>query len=261
MRGFTLTKDLGNIGGLMRTFVISLERTPERLDTFQRLNGSIKDCQVFRAVDGQKISRSEFNANGLCDGTVTYSAGAMGCALSHKTLWELALRTGKAITICEDDAIFHPSFVEARACMAAQLPDDWDLVMWGWNFDSLLLIDIMPTLSPCLMRFDLNVMRRSVEQYMAESVNIHFHHLLRTFGTVCYSVSPNGAQKLLSHVFPIRKMDVFFPGLNKHLPNTGIDIMMNELYPSMKSFVSFPPLMLTPHSTNESTVSPQPGDP
>jgi hypothetical protein len=78
--------------------------------------------------------------------------------------------------------------------------------------------------------------------------------LQRSLGTVCQSVSPAGAAKLLRHCLPIRPMEAFYPILNRSLPNTGIDNMMNDLYPQMNAYVSLPPLVITKNESASSTV-------
>jgi hypothetical protein len=78
--------------------------------------------------------------------------------------------------------------------------------------------------------------------------------LQRSLGTVCQSISPTGAAKLLKHCLPIRPMEVFYPILNRSLQNTGIDNMMNDLYPQINAFVSLPPLVVTKNEHGSSTV-------
>jgi fibronectin-binding autotransporter adhesin len=49
----------------MRINVISLERTPERLAEFRKLNGHLKHVAVFKAVDGATLSQDELAARGV----------------------------------------------------------------------------------------------------------------------------------------------------------------------------------------------------
>jgi glycosyl transferase, family 25 len=78
--------------------------------------------------------------------------------------------------------------------------------------------------------------------------------LTRALGIPCYSVSPKGARALKAACLPLARIKVHFPGLNRHLPNFGIDVMMNNAYPQISAFVSFPPLVITRNEIRKSTV-------
>jgi hypothetical protein len=93
---------------------------------------------------------------------------------------------------------------------------------------------------------------------MARFKDVNFtptlYGLQRAYGTVCYTLSPRGAALLLEKALPLRPMEVFFPGLNKNMPNTGIDVVLSHLYPQIIALVSFPPLVLTRHERSRSTT-------
>jgi len=238
----------------MRVSVISLARTPERLAEFRRQNDPVLRYDVFPAVDGREFTPQQLASAGYFDGTVSYTQGAIGNALSHLRLWESVGQSEYPATICEDDAIFHRQFVEQSERLIAQLHMKWDLVVWGWNFDSVLIAELLPRLSHCLFAFDQTAMRRNASQYVQSEVNANLFKLLKSFGTVCYTISPSGARKFISKVLPIRRMDLYLPGLNRGLPNAALDIMMNHFYTEFDCFVAFPPLVLTLNDDASSTV-------
>ena len=59
---------------------------------------------------------------------------------------------------------------------------------------------------------------------------------------------------LRDRCLPLRQMDVHFPGLNRALYNTGIDIPMNDAYPEIEAYVGFPPLVVTKNEHETTTV-------
>ena len=136
----------------------------------------------------------------------------------------------------------------------ASLPPDWDIIQWGWNFDSILAFDLMPGISNSVAVFDQTKLRENTAAYMRLPMNPVPYRLQRSLGTVCQSISPTGAAKLLRHCLPIRSMEVFYPLLNRSLQNTGIDNMMNDLYPQINAYVSLPPLVITRNEHSSSTV-------
>jgi GR25 family glycosyltransferase involved in LPS biosynthesis len=173
------------------------------------------------------------------------------------SLWAIAVEEARALTICEDDAVLSRHFVPCAEAALASLPDDWDIVLWGWNFDSYLGFDMMPGVSPCLASFDQDAMRAGIEQFQNEVPAPRLYRLLRAFGTPCYTVSPKGAALLRQHCLPLRAMSVYFPGLERTLENGGLDTMMNDAYPRLSAFVCFPPLAITPNRHDISTIQPR----
>lgn len=239
----------------MKTYVINLESTPERLAAFNAANKGVIDYCVFPAVDGRRIPKAWLLSEGHWDGTAPYSQGAMGAAISQFTLWQRVHESGEPATICEDDAILHRQFHEKSTALLKSLGGDWDLVYWGWNFDSVLVADI-PNLGRTRMGFNEAEMRLNAHRYLQSPVAPNLLKLVHAFGSFCYSISPAGAQRLLSCVRPLHAMDVFVPGLNRKLRNISLDVARNAHFKDCNGFVSFPPLALTPNDKTKSTIYP-----
>ena len=237
----------------MYIYVINLDRSPERLESFNRANAHLPQIQRFSAIDGNMADRTELAAAGVVDASLQYTDGAIGCALSHLFFWNAASEQDEQITICEDDSIFHRNFVALASQAIEGLRADWDLVMWGWNFDSILLFEV-PGLSECLSTFSQDQLRQNASQFQDLTFVPTCYRLLRAFGTVCYTISPRGARKLREHGVPIRPFTVPIPMINPAFPNNGIDIVMNRAYPDINAYVSFPPLVITKNEHDVSTV-------
>jgi glycosyl transferase, family 25 len=237
----------------MRTFIISLERTPERLERFHAINAGDPGFEYFAAVDGSTLSLEAVVAQGLFDPTVRYTKGAIGNALSHISLWKDVRDSGQAATICEDDAILHANF-QARSAELLQGLDHWDIVLWGWNFNSVLSAGLLPGLTDCTVVFNQDELRKNAIEWRQSVVEPRLFRLYRAFGTMCYSISPRGAQRLLSYMIPVRETQVYFPLLNAVVTNSTLDVMLNGVYPNLDAFVSFPPLAVTYNDHSTSTV-------
>jgi len=242
----------------MDVHVINLDRNRDRLSIFTATNRHLKNIVRIRALDGEALSRRQLRAEGILKTRMpAYSEGALGCALSHISLWQRAAAQSGAFTIAEDDAIFNIHFeAEARAALQS-LPPNWDILLWGWNFDSILLFDLLPGVSPCLGTFSERRMRKRAAIFQKLDAKPRAYRLLEAYGNLAYTVSPQGAKKLLRHCLPIRRMKVYCRGLNRSLTNFGIDVMMNALYPKINAFVSFPPLAVSKNDKTISTVNQQ----
>ena len=236
--------------------LLNLDRSPDRLAEFVRVNGHLGTVTRFAAVDGRTLDPQILVAQRLVEPAVlpTYTPGALGAACSHLGLWAKAVEEARAITVCEDDAILHRQFPALADGLIATLPPDWDVVLWGWNFDSYLQFDLLAGVSTCLAAFNQATMRGGIDAFQNHAAAPRLFRLLRAFGTACYSISPKGAAILRSHCIPLRPMPVWFDGLNREIPNTGLDIMMNAAYPSIQAYVSFPPLAITENRHETSTI-------
>jgi glycosyl transferase, family 25 len=239
----------------MEIQVINLDRSKDRMLAFDAINAPAKlAVQRFPAIEGKNADRGAQIERGIITADLGYGDGALGCALSHLALWDRAIEKNETLTICEDDAIFNQEFASAADTVLKTLPPGWHIILWGWNFDSILLFEMLPGVSPCLGAFDQDRMRMGIDAFQSAVVAPQPYRLFRAFGAVGYSITPAGAQALKQHCLPMRKMDVFIPGLGRAVPNSGIDVMLNDVYPRIKAYVSFPPLVITRNLHSISTI-------
>jgi glycosyl transferase, family 25 len=168
-------------------------------------------------------------------------------------MWHRAADESEMLAICEDDAVFHSSFLNLAPQLISTLPDDWDFVMWGWNFDSILIFDLMPGISPCLGLFDQAQLRSAVSTFQARPVFPNMFRLLQGFGLVCYTLSAKGAHRLLELSLPIRPFALNLPMIG-NVPNFSPDVVTNAAYPKLNAYVSVPPLVVTRNEHETSTT-------
>ena len=142
--------------------LINLDRSPDRLAAFQVVNEHVMPHVTrFSAVDGKDVERPAIVERGIIAPDLGYNDGALGNALSHIALWDFAASEGRAITICEDDAVFNRLFVSASESLLREIPQDWHLISWGWNFDSILdkdyefIVDLPIPAVPAPVDYDL----------------------------------------------------------------------------------------------------------
>jgi glycosyl transferase, family 25 len=246
--------DCGGCGSfLMRPVqVISLERSPERRAEFKRRNFRLA-YEFFNAIDGATLSQDAIAATRLFQPGLEYTKGAYGVALSHHTLWEEAIRCGELLTIAEDDAVFREDFADTQTAFLSQLPPGWDFVLWGWNFDSVLALRLLPGV-PAVMGFDQDSMRAAIKGFPFTGGMPLSFRLDCSFGLPAYTISPAGARKFKSRCFPLADFFRPMPAMPNPVRNLGIDVAMASIYPACDAYVSFPPLVLTPNDHTTSTI-------
>jgi GR25 family glycosyltransferase involved in LPS biosynthesis len=242
--------------------VINLDRSPDRLAEFAEFNGHLGRIVRFSAVEGRALNIGALVRAGLVapDVLSTFSPGAVGCAMSHVGLWKQAIATGAILTIAEDDAIFHRQFLQHAADVMGRLPADWDIILWGWNFDLFLSLEMLPGVSPCLAQFERIRSEAGIRVFQELTLWPQPLKLRWAFGTPCYSITPNGARRIISKCVPLRPSAIHFPeGLRAapHLPyfrTVGIDVTLCSIYPDLNAFVSFPPVVVTKNDIARSTI-------
>lgn len=240
----------------MRTYLINLDRTPERLADFHRVNAHLKDVTRFSAVDGRTIDRRKLVERGILAEDVRYTDGAIGNTLSHLRLWNRAIELREPITVAEDDAIFHYQFESLAPEVISQLPADWHIIWWGWNFDACTIFDFLPGLSMISACLTANQISSRRDTFQNMPVRPAPYRLLCCFGTPCYSVSPAGAERLTSLALPIRHFTITIQGVGE-IHNSSIDIVLISICRQINAYASFPPLILTPNERSKSTVQNQ----
>ena len=92
-----------------KVFVINLEKDKEKLRSFDSImNTNHIKYERFNAILGSKVDKD----NRLTDYCNTFCTDGMkGCALSHRSIWELMVQNNyKNVLIFEDDSIIDKNF-------------------------------------------------------------------------------------------------------------------------------------------------------
>jgi glycosyl transferase, family 25 len=244
----------GQFDALFDCFVISLERTPERLKAFYQFNSkSAVNFQHFIAIEGEATSYGGDAREILAPAAVPYTPSALGCALSHLKLWRRCADQTKNFIVCEDDAVVRR---DAKARLPALLEgvDGWDIIMLGYNTDIPLELNITPDIS-CGARFSVPYPNLDQLSAFARSTNpVGLHRLTLALGTCGYALSPNGARSLIQACFPLDNRLVRYSSINYSFRAAGIDAIMATVYPTISAFACLAPLVMTTNNRAASTV-------
>lgn len=235
--------------------VISLKRTPERLQQFRAATQQLGlRIEALEAVDGLELDREDLEQDGLISVALPWGPGAIGAALSHRQCWLGAIKSNRPVCIFEDDVVLRHDFAARAVELLATLPDEWDLIHFGYNTDSILDVEAAPGLN---VRGEFDPRYSSaleLERFAASSGRVAPARLHRVFGACCYAVSPRGANKLIEGCFPLSVKSVVFHALRLYiLPQTS-DVVMNGLYQQMHAYVCLPPVAMPINDKKASTV-------
>jgi glycosyl transferase family 25 len=240
----------------VEVFYINLKRRPDRRDRFLAMNAGAATFRRAEAADGQLLARDQLFREGIIadDDPPDYSPGAFGCAISHKRLWEMGIASSAALTLAEDDGVVNKHFSQKASTLLARLPSHWDIILWGWNFDSILHVDMFDGLQDAVLHFGSAQLGERQTDFQARNYDVAAFRLLSAFGTISYSISPSGAKRLRDLCFPLKQDNIEIPGLRRNVTNLGIDIVLNKHYRELRAYACFPPLVWTENDKTRSDI-------
>ncbi len=242
----------------MQIHYINLERRKDRNERFLAMNSPVAEFRRIDAIDGGYVDRDELAREGVIRSPLTmYSPGALGNALSHRKMWQLAAASDAPLTVAEDDAVLNRRFVSKAQRVLGVLPSDWDIIFWGWNFDAQFCVQIIEGIKNATMRFDSSKLGPRVSEFQDKDYEVAPLRVITAFGVVCYSVSPKGGQRLLEECFPLTDEMIRVVGLRWALRRSTIDAVMSQHSGALRSYVAFPPLAWTENDWNVSDVYPR----
>lgn len=236
--------------------VISLKRTPERLEQFAAINAHLGlPFETLEAVDGLELDLEGVVRSGVMAADLRWVPGALGAALSHRLCWLRAIKSGHTVCIFEDDVFLRHDFVSTALGVLDSLPKGWDIVHFGFNTDSVLDVQLVPG---CDIRGHFGNWYPTLPEcgrFARSSGAVVPARLYGSFGTAAYAVSPAGARKLIEGCFPLSKRNVRVEALSMTLQTKTHDGLMNGLYRDIGAYVCLPPIALPINDKTVSTVN------
>ena len=204
------------------------------------------------AIRGEDISRDDGIRLGLASQDLYDSGlltpGALGCAASHRTLWQQCQRDNTPLLVLEDDCTTHPdiaSFIQDNL----QTLLDSDVCFLGLNTDS-----IVQSISPQgVMRVSVFDPQHPSQAWIkatlkqTEARTVALHRLVKGFGLWAYVVSPQGARKLLDGALPLSLATTNVPLLSEAMPAISLDRAACGVYGQLNALVCQPFLAYAPN--------------
>jgi GR25 family glycosyltransferase involved in LPS biosynthesis len=236
--------------GLAPPYLINLDRSLERLRRFGEWNCHLENVVRIPAIDGTTLVRSKLVRSGYMAADANCNVGTLGCAMSHVSLWERAIREDRALTILEDDVVIAHHFISAATRVLSELPADWDFVKWGWTLNLSALVEM--GLSQVTLVGDGKPSCHDparLQAFQAEATQVVPLRMLRSFGLFGYSISPKGARLALEHCLPLKNH--ILENQSK-IAAVAFDSTLTALYPKIQAFLCVPSLII--HADNGTSI-------
>jgi GR25 family glycosyltransferase involved in LPS biosynthesis len=237
-----------------RVIGITVQRNQLRRDIFEAKHPDLS-FEWYQGVDGAQIDRVALIQEGVLERDCSWSDNSIANALSHFHLWVESAERNQTILIFEDDAVFSQDFEKNLSSLISETPDGFDLLYLGFNWDSLVFIELFDSLAGIVkLTFSeakLKANFDSVRQFTLRPVGLR---LRAAFGTCGYLVTPEGARKLIQSTVPLSDRIINPPGVPWRMKAFTMDSLLNEIFYKTQSYVSFPPLVYVENNREASTI-------
>jgi len=231
---------------------ITLDPEGKRYQTFLENNSHLQ-IKTFQGIKGSDLSNEEIVSQGLATNELALSQvltnGAIGCAASHKAIWDKAAKEGKGYFVLEDDGYTHPRVTNFITDNLARLMNV-DICFFGINTDSILQ-SISPTDLVSLSLFDpKHPSREWIRNALSKTSvkEVAMHRLIKAFGSFAYFISPSGAKKLSTRIYPLSLATTTIPLITDKMPAISIDRAGCGAYSQLEAFICQPFLAYTPNT-------------
>ncbi|GAB6968495.1 hypothetical protein JCM25156A_25330 [Komagataeibacter kakiaceti JCM 25156] len=208
----------------------------------------------FSAIDGNAIDRDELINRGIISADCIYTNPAIGNALSHISLWSGVMESGKTACIFEDDAILCRNFEEQYEKILNTIDSDWEIILFGYNTDALLALDMVPSILEGAFVFNNTKFKKNVGQFSSRNITTQTIKLREAFGLCGYAISPRGAARLTGAIIPLRRMELTINIMDGSCHNGSLDNFLCAAYTEMNAYCCVPPLCVSENDKSRSTI-------
>jgi GR25 family glycosyltransferase involved in LPS biosynthesis len=236
--------------------IIHVERHESRKEQFLINNATLKNFSWYRAIEGSNINFTNLLEEGIISPKFEMIPNSLGLTLTVIELLKKCVEINEPITIMEDDAIAIPNFEKTSETLLESIGGNFDVIFWGWNFDALMWLLPFGEKHPIKIVSD-RIQEKKLLPDFTENFQDVTHQLVplgHQWGTMCWSVSPEGASKILDKILPIDTEPYEKSHLGLWVKPIAVDELIGKLIPGLLAYTCFPPLCFAINDKTESTI-------
>jgi len=241
-----------------RCVAITLDKKGKRFKSFLENNNHLS-VSVFDGIKGSSLSNGEIISRGIATEELVRSRllsyGHVGCAVSHKIIWDKVAKGSEGCFVLEDDCYTHPKITEYISNNLEVLMKI-DICFFGINTNS-----IMKSVSPigltkiCLFHPPHPSHEWIDNAFLKTNIrNIELYKLIKAFGTCAYFITPHGAKKLSQQIFPLSLETTSIPLITDQMVSFTIDRAGCRVYRKVDAYVCQPFLAYTPNLDSSTNI-------
>lgn len=199
-----------------RIYVLSIEAAVQRREKFKKRFDGL-EYEFFFGVDKKEVSLEALIASGVYSEALTRKnhrynkammPGEVACAWGHKKIYEEAIeKRYNRILIFEDDATVNMANLNNAYAVLAELPEDWEMLMWGWGENEAHTLPAKIKQSIYHIQHELGLLKwnhRIIANLFARNFSKHLKHAGFHDFTYSYAITGPAAQKLIAMQSPIQ---------------------------------------------------------
>jgi glycosyl transferase, family 25 len=239
----------------IKKYIIHLEEQVDRKADFLSTNTAPGDFVWTVGVKGANIDRQALIESGELARNAQIVDGSLGNAISIVQLLRRCIENDEIMTILENDAILAHDFDPCSLRLLESIGFDFDIVQWGWNWDSVLyLFPMSVAFGPMKMTARQNMAEMGFRKFQELKCHRTLIPLGHQWSTHCFTVTPRGAKSLLEGLLPLNTDPFFREDLDLRIQPKSVDSMMGRCYPKLKAYSCFPPLSMVLNDKAKSTI-------
>jgi len=238
-----------------KKYIIHIEDQVQRKVDFLSNNTGLSNVVWAEGTKGADLKRRNLMEAGVLKKGAQLIDGSLGNALSVVHLLKLCINTDEIATIVENDAILSRHFDTLSRRMLESVHYDFDIIQWGWNFDSVLyLFPMSGAMGPVEIRARQDAGQRGWREFQELACARTLIPLGHQWGTHCFTVTPQGAKRMLEMLLPLDTEPFYREDLKLRIQPKGLDSMLGRCYPKLKAYACFPPLSMALNDKAKSTI-------
>lgn len=241
----------------MLIHVLNLDRRPDRWKAFCENNGHLSTDRRVSCIDGPTLGREALLRRGVdLEKLPHYSLATAGNQLSHAHQWRLASVENRNRHIAEDDAVFREDFETVAQDLLSTLPDNWDIVFWGHTFACPVSIEITPGGRSVMLATSSPRETDERATFKVPHYDPSLYRCYTCYNSFAYSISPLGAEKILSKCMPMRDEHGVIAPTQNVVPIYGVDAKLSAIAGQLQAYYCFPPIAMHLHDPAQSDMLP-----
>tara|TARA_B100001093_G_scaffold508439_1_gene570646 strand:- start:859 stop:1614 length:756 start_codon:yes stop_codon:yes gene_type:complete len=234
----------------MEIVAITTDKKGKRFLSFIQNNAHLK-IKPFEAIIGNKLSSKDILRENLATSDFLFNSdlfsyGAIGCAASHKKIWERSIEKNKDFLVFEDDCYSHPkieSFIKTNKKILSSI----DICFFGLTTNSVIQVKSQQNLQFSSIYFDPEYPESDwIKNAFSKTdlSKIILNKLIIGFGFWAYYLTPKGARKLIELIFPLSLKTTPIPLINfgqtQQMPLISIDRAGCAIYKEIDVLMTYP---------------------
>ena len=234
----------------MENLAITMDKKGKRFISFVKNNAHLK-ITPFEAIVGKNLLKKDILSENIATADFLsnknlFSYGAIGCAASHKKIWETSIKERKDFLVFEDDCYVHPQ-IESFIKVNKNILSLSDICFFGLTTNSVMQVKSPQDLQFSSIYFDPNYPEPEwiKDAFSKTDINrIIFNKLIIGFGFWAYYLTPKGAKKLIELIFPLSLKTIPIPLINsgqtQQMPCISIDRSGCAIYKQINALMTYP---------------------